>query len=87
MQAQVRLLGFDASLGEGFKPCGTLEKSHFHRAGRAIPLFANDDFRDSIERWIVGFVDFFPKDEGDDIGVLLDRARFPQVCQLRAMIT
>ena len=49
----------------------------------AITVLGNDEIGDILELRIVRLVVAWPVDEGDNIGVLLNRARFTQVGQLR----
>src|SRR5438045_3990325 len=62
-----------------------------HGAGRAVALFADDHLRESldalvrlgIERAVVKLLSI---DEADDVGVLLDGPRFPEVGELRPAV-
>src|SRR6185312_5924393 len=72
------------------------------RTGRAVALLADDDFRLAMgeahvdlpllvfrrarTRLLVGEVIFLAEHEQHDVGVLLDRAGFTQVRQLRALV-
>src|SRR6185437_1992040 len=51
----------------------------------AVALLADDDFGDAL---VVGFlvVDLVAIDEQDQVGVLLDRARFAQVAHHRTLV-
>ena len=48
----------------------------------AVAVFGNDEVGDILELRIVRLVVAWPVNKGDDVGVLLDRARFTQVSQL-----
>lgn len=48
----------------------------------AITVLGDDEVGDVLELGIVWLVVAWPVDEGDDVGVLLDRARLAQVGQL-----
>ena len=49
-------------------------------------MFGDDDFGEAFEFGIVFLIDLFAEDKGDEVGVLLDRAGFAQVRELRAMV-
>ena len=49
----------------------------------AIAVLGNDEIGDILELGIVWLVVARPVDEGDNISVLLNRARFTQIGQLR----
>src|SRR5436309_15687184 len=59
-----------------------------HGARGAIALLPDDHFRDAFDA-LVGLgidravVELLPVDEADDVGVLLDRARFAKIGELR----
>src|SRR5438876_11482124 len=75
---------------------------HFHGAGRAVALLADDDFglavhqrhielpflvfRRARTRFLIGQIVFLAEHEHHNVGVLLDRAGFTQIRQLRALV-
>src|SRR5438045_7093315 len=66
-----------------------LEKQ-IHDSGRTISLLADDHLGLSLERVAVlvhrTVVEFLPVQEHDQVGVLLDGARFTKVGQLRPLV-
>ena len=63
-----------------------VEKRQFDLAGRAVALFADNQLRNAVQVFAVGFVDFLAKDEADQVGVLFNRSALTQVAQLRTMV-
>src|SRR5256885_17154171 len=70
----------------GLKPGRTLQESKFDGSGWAVTLFADDEFGHPIQLRIVRLIYLFAEDEGNHVGVLLNRSRFAQVCKLRAVV-
>ena len=63
-----------------------MQEDQVHGADGAVALFGDDQLGEAAEIFAVAIVDFFAEDEADHIGVLLDRARFAKVAELRAVI-
>src|SRR5207237_10207318 len=62
-----------------------------HGAGRAVALFADDHLRESLDALVClgierAVVKLLSIDEADDIGVLLDGSRLPEVGELRPAV-
>src|SRR5437016_7648890 len=76
-----------SSVCHRLEPCGTLQEGHANGAGWPVALLADENLGHSLQFWLVGFVDLFTEDKGDDMCVLLDLAGFTQVGGLRAMIS
>src|SRR6516164_6610925 len=70
-----------------FEAGAGVQKGQFDHADGAVALLGNDDFGEAFEVRIVFLVDLFAEDEGDDVGVLLDRARLAQIGELRSMVS
>src|ERR1700675_2734858 len=63
-----------------------LLEGQVNSADWTIALLANDEFGAAFEVGIVLLVDLLAEDEHDDVGVLLNGARFSKVGELGAMI-
>src|SRR5438477_5030051 len=61
-----------SSVCHRLEPCGTLQEGHANGAGWPVALLADENLGHSLQLWLVGFVDFFTDDKGDDVSVLLD---------------
>ncbi len=70
----------------GLKTGGILQKRQVYLAGGAIALFGDDKFGTAFQLGLVRFVHFFAEDESHDVGILFDRSRLTQVCQLWTVI-
>src|SRR5690606_21693493 len=60
------------------------EKGQAHRTDRTVTLLADDDLGRALVRRI-RIVNFVAVDEQDDVGILLDGARFAQIGHHRAL--
>src|SRR5215210_6297027 len=63
-----------------------LEERQLDRVRRAVPVLREDQLRDPLAVGLVAVVVLVPVDEADQVGVLLDRARLPQVGEDRPLV-
>src|SRR3989442_5186638 len=61
-----------SSVCHRLEPCGTLQEGHADGPGWPVALLADKNLGHSLQLWLVGFVDFFTEDKGDDVRLLLD---------------
>src|SRR6185369_3280982 len=80
--AEIRAERFSFKVGE-FREL--IQEGEIDSVSRAVALFGHNQFRDVLV-FVAAVVNFFPVDESDQIGILLDGSRFAQVRQLRPMI-
>src|SRR5947209_2505726 len=73
--------------GAIFKFREMVEKNEFDFSDGAVPLFSHKQFRHATQIFAVALVHLFSKNKRDEIGILLDRPRFTQIAQLRAVIS
>src|SRR5690349_1885468 len=72
------ILSVAAGCGEALEARVLTEEGQANGTDRTVPLLADDDLRDALVLRL-GVVDLVAIDEDDDVGVLLDGARFAQV--------
>src|SRR5262249_34168235 len=84
----LRLTRSGTALREVLEPREFADECELDDAGGPVALFADDQLRHALilSRRVALVVYVFAIDEDDDVGVLFERARFPQVRQLRAVI-
>src|SRR6267378_1667020 len=75
-----------AILGERLEARAILYESELHPTRGAVALLGNDEFSFALQIRIVLLIDLFAEYEGNHVGVLLNRSRFPQVGQLWTVI-
>ena len=46
-----------------------------------VTLLGEDEFRDTLQTFFIGAINFFAEYEGDHVGVLLDTSRFAKVAE------
>ncbi len=63
-----------------------MQENQVHCAHGAVTLLGDDQFGQAAQVFALPVVDLFTEDEGDEIGILLDGARFAQVAELRTVI-
>src|SRR5713226_3717659 len=79
---EARLEGLGLALGEALEGGVLGDEGHLHLAGGAIALLADDHVRDPVAVLRLQPVALRAIEEEDDVGVLLERARLPQVREL-----
>src|SRR5882762_753375 len=80
------ILRRQAILGKRLEAGAILYESELHPTRRAVALLGNDEFSFALQVRIVLLIDLFAEYEGNHVGVLLNRSRFPQVGQLWTVI-
>src|SRR4051794_4457039 len=74
-------VGMSVDVKESLESRVLSEKREFDDSGRAVTLLGNDQFRQSLV-FLSGFINLFPVNKHDKVGILLDRSGFTQVGQL-----
>src|SRR5277367_3225226 len=79
------------SVGEVLKACAFRQVSEMNRSCRAVALFGDDDlsFILGVRIGLAVFITVVIRlamNEGDDVGVLLDRSRFAEIGEHRLLV-
>src|SRR5271163_926989 len=90
-KANCRLVFLFFAAGQVFEACALRHVSEVHRAGGAVPLLGDDDlcltFGVGIGLTVfIAVVVALAMNEGDNVGILLDRARLAQVGEQRPLV-
>src|SRR5947209_7883449 len=73
-------------LGAVLKFGEVMQKYQVYFSDWAVALFGDEQFRHPAQIFAVALINLFAEDERHQVGILLDRARFAQIAQLRTMI-
>ncbi len=61
-------------------------ESHVNGANRPVTLLTDDELRNALVIWVVRVIHLIPVNEGNDVRILLDRARLPQIRHHGALV-
>ncbi len=75
-----QILGAVLKLGE------VMQKYQIYFSDGPVALLGDDQLRHPAQIFAVPLVHLFAEDESHQVGILLDRARFAQIAQLRPVI-